>query len=255
MGVQDNNAQRYGNRYEKKIQYLDLFAGPGQYEDGTLSTPLIVLKKAIDNPKMRERLVATFNDADANHAASLEQSIKELPGIDLLKHKPTVFHSPVDEEIVKMLEDMAMVPTFFFADPFGYKGLSLELLNSVLKDFGSDCIFFFNYNRVNMGLPNPKVEQRMNELFGQQRADWLRQKYKDLHPREHELVIVEELSHAIREKIKSPRTATGKPFVLPFRFKSQDGRRTSHHLIFVSSNYSPSLASQLGETLSPPFAI
>ncbi len=32
-------AKRYGNR----ILYIDLFAGPGRYKDGTLSTPLLVL--------------------------------------------------------------------------------------------------------------------------------------------------------------------------------------------------------------------
>ena len=30
---------------EKKIAYLDLFAGPGRYKDGAKSTPLLILEK------------------------------------------------------------------------------------------------------------------------------------------------------------------------------------------------------------------
>ena len=38
-------------QHENRIAYIDLFAGPGRYEDGTLSTPLLVLTKAIDGSR------------------------------------------------------------------------------------------------------------------------------------------------------------------------------------------------------------
>src|SRR5207248_10024637 len=47
--------------------------------------------------------------------------------------------------------DLPNGSTFLFVDPFGYKGLSLQLVNSVIKDWGCDCVFFFNYNRISMG--------------------------------------------------------------------------------------------------------
>ncbi len=34
------------------IAYLDLFAGPGRYQDGTKSTPLLILQQAIADPDM-----------------------------------------------------------------------------------------------------------------------------------------------------------------------------------------------------------
>ena len=39
-----------------RIAYIDLFAGPGRYEDGTLSTPLLVLKAAIEDEDMRSSI-------------------------------------------------------------------------------------------------------------------------------------------------------------------------------------------------------
>jgi three-Cys-motif partner protein len=49
-----------------KIAYIDLFAGPGRYEDGTKSTPLLILEQAIADQNLRDMLVTIFNDKDNN---------------------------------------------------------------------------------------------------------------------------------------------------------------------------------------------
>ncbi len=77
-------------RAGSKIAYIDLFAGPGRYKDGTESTPLLILEKAIEDKDMRQMLVTIFNDVDANNTHSLETAINALPGIDSLKYKPQV---------------------------------------------------------------------------------------------------------------------------------------------------------------------
>ena len=210
------------------IAYIDLFAGPGRYKDGTKSTPLLVLEQAIQDPDMCERLVTIFNDRDEDNSSSLQNQINTLPGIAKLKETPMVEHQEVGTEIVRMFESMELVPTLFFVDPWGYKGLSLRLVNSVLKDWGCDCIFFFNYNRVNMGLTNPMIAEHMNALFGQERANLIRPKLTGLPPAEREMRIIEELCQALLE--------LGGKYVLPFRFRDARGTRTSHHLIFVSKH-------------------
>ncbi|MCL4458791.1 MAG: three-Cys-motif partner protein TcmP [Chloroflexi bacterium] len=211
-----------------KIAYIDLFAGPGRYKDGTKSTPLLVLERAIQDPDMREMLVTIFNDADSNNTQTLCQAIDSIPGIKVLRHKPQVYNALVGEEIVKMFEQMRLVPTLFFVDPWGYKGLSLRLINLVLKDWGCDCIVFFNYNRINMGFNNESVKEHMNALFGKERADKLREQLEPMRPHKRELTIVEALAEALKEM--------GGEYVLPFRFKNGSGNRTSHHLVFVSKH-------------------
>lgn len=218
----------WAKRDAGKIAYIDLFAGPGRYADGTVSTPLLVLQKAIEDDDMREMLVALFNDADGKHVQQLAEAIRALPGIERLRHQPQVMNREVGTEIVAKFEEMRMVPTLFFVDPWGYKGLSLRLINSVLQHWGCDCIFFFNYNRISMGLTNPFVVEHMDALFGQAKADQLRAVLDPLNPRERELTIVEALCDALREM--------GGEFVLPFRFKHPTQGRTSHHLIFVSKH-------------------
>ncbi|EDL61720.1 three-Cys-motif partner protein TcmP [Gimesia maris] len=211
-----------------KLAYIDLFAGPGRYNDGTKSTPLLVLEQAIDDDFLRERLVTIFNDKEGTSTDKLTDEIKRLPGIENLKYKPTVYTGEVGEDIIKIFEKTRFVPTFFFVDPWGYKGLSLQLINSVLKHWGCDCVFFFNYNRINMGLNNSIVKSHMDALFGETRADLLRQELDDLDPEARELTIVETIGEALQEM--------GGKYVLPFRFRNKKGVRTSHHLIFVSKN-------------------
>lgn len=216
-------------KWSNKIAYIDLFSGPGRYQDGSKSTPLLILERAIADLDMSQMLVTLFNDKDSNNTQSLQEAIESIPDITRLKYKPIVLNEEVGEEIVQEIKKIKNVPTLFFIDPWGYKGLSLGLIGAVIKDWGCDCIFFFNYNRINMGLPNIAVDKHMNSLFGQQRADALRGQLKKLQqPYERELVIVEAISQALKE--------IGGNYVLPFCFKTDTGIRTSHHLIFVSKN-------------------
>ena len=217
-----------GSSSVQKIAYVDLFAGAGRYKDGSKSTPVKVLETAIADPDLRNMLVSIFNDADVENVNSLQQAIDSIPGIENLKYRPQIFKYEVGENIVKTFQERKLVPTLFFVDPWGYKGLSLQLINSVVKDWGCDCIFFFNYNRINMGLNNDAVKEHINALFGQVRADQLRELLKTLTPQERELTVVEYICEALKEM--------GGKYVLPFRFRHEMGNRTSHHLIFVSKH-------------------
>ena len=216
------------NKSDKRIAYIDLFAGPGRYKSGAKSTPIFILEQAIADPTLRENLVTLFNDGDEENTGSLVEAISELEHVTSLKHKPDVNTQEVGEEIVKMFESMNLIPTLFFVDPWGYKGLSLRLINSVLEDWACECIFFFNYNRINMGLSNPAVKKHMAALFGDERAPQLTKELEGMTPDERELTVVEEICEALRKM--------GGKYVLPFEFKNETGKRTKHHLIFVSKH-------------------
>lgn len=211
-----------------KLGYIDLFSGPGVYDDGSKSTPILILEQAVNNPRLRERLVTVFNDSNSEFIQSLEININKIKEINLLKNKPILLTDTVGDQFVDVFQEIKFIPSLFFIDPWGYKGLSLSLLGSVLKDWGCDCILFFNYNRINMGLNNPHFVENMKALFGEQRAEELRKKLKRLSPKERELTIIEEFGIAINEM--------GFKYTLPFSFKDESGKKTSHYLIFISKN-------------------
>lgn len=213
---------------QKRLAYVDLFAGPGRYEDGTVSTPIKVLQQCIERDDLRERIVTVFNDANEDFANNLENIITEIQGIETLRHQPIVQCSSVGDELVETFEKTKLVPCLAFVDPWGYKGLSSKLIGALIKDWGSDCIFFFNYNRINMGITNKIVIEHMNNIFGEERAEQLRLKVSDCSPEDRELMILNDLA----ESLSSNRSN----FVLPFRFLRPNGMRTSHYLIFVSKH-------------------
>lgn len=210
------------------LAYIDLFAGPGRYLDGSKSTPIKIMEQIISNPELSGRMVTIFNDADLTSAKALEQELKSLPGYNNLKHEPKISNSMVGDDIAEILEGMQLVPTLGFIDPWGYLGLSSRLINAMIKNWGCDCIFFFNYNRINPGIDNPSVKKHIDAIFGKEKADVLRNKIEPLCPKYRELTILNELSSTLSD---------GKSkYVLPFRFIMPDRARTSHYLILVTKN-------------------
>ena len=213
----------------QRIGYVDLFAGPGRYEDGALSTPVKVLEKAIARDAYREHLVTIFNDKNPDNVGSLTEEIKKLPGIETLQHEPIIWNREVGPDIAKEFESTSNIPLLAFIDPWGYKGLSLQLIQAFLRDWGCDCILFFNYSRINAGLNNEAVREHMEALFGVERVKTLAPKLEKMSPEEREAAIVEELAQALKE--------FGHRYVLPFCFKNQSGRRTKHHLVLVTKSF------------------
>lgn len=141
-----------------KIAYIDLYAGPGRYKDGAASTPLLILESATNDPNLRDLLVPLFNEGDKGRADTLQAEIAALPGIENLKHQPTVLCGPVNEDAEKFFNETRLVPSFSFIDPFGYKGLSLKIVNGVIKDWGCDCVFFSTTIASMLASPIPVLD-------------------------------------------------------------------------------------------------
>lgn len=208
----------------KIVGYADLFAGPGKYKNGEKSIPMLITEQVIDNDRLRRSVRLWFNDGDPEFAAQVETNVMSLPGIDRLQYKPAFTNIVVDRS---MAEHEFSIPTLVFADPCGYKGLSLALITSALQGFGNDCLFFFNYSRVNMKLSYPVMDDSINEFFEKERAEALRQEIALRNPPAREEVVL----NAIRSAIKK---AKGIPVV--FAFRTREGGGTSHHLVFASKH-------------------
>jgi len=217
-----------------KIAYLDLFCGPGRYGDGNPSTPLLVLEKAIKKPALAQNLVTIFNDEDAEAVKKLEQEVKSLPGIEKLAIPPVFMSATVGPEIEKYFRSTSTVPSFTFIDPFGYTGLTRGLIEGVTKNWGCDCILFFNYSSINRALSTSIFTEHMAAIFGPERATALENQMQSIkgshgsNPALREEMIVDALTDALEE------LNAGLTFVRTFRFKK--GKRTSHMLVFVTKS-------------------
>ncbi len=214
--------------WAKALAYIDLFAGPGRYEDGTKSTPILILEAAVQNPDLRKLLVTTFNDRNPEFAERLRANIRQISGIGTLAHEPQVYSVEVDQEVADMFGRAALVPSFSFVDPFGYKGITQRLLKGMLKDWGCDLILFFSYARINAAIDNEIFEDHISALFGQDRLRDLRARLQGKKPWEREALILETFSRVLQD--------LGFKYVLPFTFRRKGQDRTSHHLILVTKH-------------------
>ena len=213
---------------QNKIAYVDLFAGAGRYDTGEPSTPLLILQKAIEEPDFCEMLTTAFNDINPSHAKALQEEIDRLPHIDRLANKPLVHNIEVNKKLAQQIANRKNRPsTLTFLDPCGYKGLSVQLIEAVVKHQGCECIFFFNYNRVNPALNNEGVSERMDELFGEKRATLLRHELQNQTSSAREEIIIRALRRMLRKNNK---------LVSMFRFTTPTGQRTSHYLVFVTKH-------------------
>lgn len=222
-------AKILGDRARKRgetIRYVDLFAGRGRYKNGGPSTPLLVLQHVIDTPELHDLLVSQFNDGNRETALALEQAIRELPGLDRLKHQPKTYCQEVNDKVAGWYEARCYVATLTFIDPFGYAGLTARLIQATLKDSGSECVFFFNFNRVNAAIDNDWVEEHIKRLFDATDATALREVLRGLSPFQREEAVVKKLAEVIKRKHAQ--------HVLPFRFLNDDANRTSHYLVFAT---------------------
>jgi three-Cys-motif partner protein len=173
-------------RHGQNIAYMDLYSGPGRYDDGSKSTPLLILEKAIQKadkrPELSKHLVTVFNDKDADTIDALEAEVKKLPGIGKLKNEPIFLNEMVSPETEKYFIAKTKMPSFTFIDPFGYEGLTRNLIKAVItKTWGCDCVFFFSYSSINRALSAPGIfTSHMEALFGEERAAELETKMRSI---------------------------------------------------------------------------
>lgn len=207
------------------LLYIDLYAGPGYYDDDKPSTPIKVLSSINDNSIFNRKIKTFFNDAEAKVVAKLDKNIRSLPFYDQLEHKPIILNEGANKELLKeLLSKEQKPPSLTFIDPLGYKGVSAELCKMAVANWGSDLFMLFNINRIRPGIKNTTVEHLMRELF-EEKFDAILAKYDALNKKEREDFIVDQFMAHFRDRGYR---------AIKFKVEFQDKKASSHYLLFVS---------------------
>lgn len=206
-----------------QVAYVDFFAGPGRYDDGTPSTPLLVLDKALAEPARRDAVLTLFNEGDPVLFSKLKGNVNALPGVEALRTPPSFSNVTVDADYEGILEPVRNMPALFFVDPWGYKGINLARLVQTLEGFGRDLVLFFNYRRICAALGNRALAAPVNEMFSKPLADSLRRDLRGLRGAAREKRIVDATIGVLSG-------ASG--YVRTYRFATRAGG-ASHLLFYV----------------------
>uniref|UniRef100_Q01S55 GMT-like wHTH domain-containing protein n=1 Tax=Solibacter usitatus (strain Ellin6076) TaxID=234267 RepID=Q01S55_SOLUE len=208
--------------------YVDLFAGPGKYGSGEESIPILICKQVAANERLRNKVKLWFNEGDPELYKKLQENIAAIPKIDSFAHPPRITNRIISRAFAPQLSGMR-TPSFIFVDPCGYKGVSLKLIASALQPFGNDCIFFFNYNRVNMKLSYELMNESVNSFFEAERAERVRSEIRGLEsPKAREQIILAAVTTALKEQVHA--------YCLTFGFRTREGGGTSHHLVYATKD-------------------
>jgi three-Cys-motif partner protein len=197
-----------------------------------MSTPLLIVESALRDPKIYSKIKLVFNDENFEYINQLQIEMEQLDGYEKLAYKPIFLNKDVSEITGPDVNpDRIPKPTLLFIDPFGYNGLALGFFN-ILKSWGSDVIFFFNYRRINMSVSNPVFRPNMIRLFGEEIFLELESAIlgKKMTPTKREQIITD----AIIKTLQAYEPSIIKP--LHYRFRNQTGNRTTHHLFLATKS-------------------
>ena len=220
----------------KKIGYYDLFSGPGIYEDGNYSTPLLIANKCFNDELLKRKVWMVFNDNVFSE--QLKHNFLQLYPNGTFFYKPHFGHSTVgeSEEINKFIIKNTMrngrneCPAVLFIDPFGYKGIETTILSKFLSYWGNELFIFINTKRINPALENDKFETLMRCIFPRS-YDSLKVLIREKNN------LPERLNFIIDNLGKEYEVLLGsKVYYTAFKFQEEDADTTSHFILHLSKS-------------------
>jgi len=185
---------------QRRLLYIDGFAGPGEYERGEDGSPIIALKVARDHMLKRKlqrpgmELVFIFIEKDKARYENLERKVDELqlPSSFKIDIEWDTFEHVFNSVLKKIEEQSArLAPSFVFIDPFGPTGFPVSLIGGLAQQRRSEVLITFNYQALNQWfLQDESKHKQLDELYGsdvwrqalsvsdsREKEDFLRQAY------------------------------------------------------------------------------
>lgn len=220
----------------EKIGYLDLFSGPGMYEDGNPSTPILIARNCLKDEDLKNRVWMVFNDKC--YSEQLKENFnKEFPE-GTFKYKPHFGHSTVGES--QEINDFIVKntckgrfneqPSVLFIDPWGYKGIETNVLSQFLSYWGNELFIFINSKRINPALENDKFEEPMRCLFPNS-YDKVKVEIRNKRTVSERLqFIIDNLGKEYEALLKS------RVYYTAFKFQEEDIETTSHFILHLTKN-------------------
>ena len=226
--------------FSEEIYYIDLFSGPGIYKDGTRSTPMVLMDivESFKDDDIRNKLVMLFNDENSEYYNTLNQQVVQHPVYPKLKHKPIVLNKKASEvDLTTYYSNQK--PKFSFIDPWGYIDVSAEQISKLVKSIGSDCVLFFNSNRILQDLGKSHSKSHMQKIFGSRYEEAVSvQQDRSLsqYSKAHKFVSL--FSQNLYDTYFAGLKSKGyRLFVLPFAVEQDEVEKISHYLLFITKNH------------------
>ena len=213
--------------YNKRIVYVDGFAGPGRYTGGEPGSPIVALEAALTHQaKLPGELVFLFIEKSTDRADRLSAEIGKLPLTPSFNVR--VQRGSFADELGKTLDELdttssQIAPTFALIDPFGFSGIPYALIQRLLSKNKCEVLVTVMVDSINRWLAHPaeKITAHIVETFGTDEAIRIAEGKGD------RVTELKSLYHGQLNKAAK--------FVRYFEMRDRDGRLV-YYLFFASNN-------------------
>jgi three-Cys-motif partner protein len=218
----------------RQFGYIDMFAGPGIYDDGSLSTPLLVAKKCYEDSFLRERVWMLFNDME--YGDKLKTNFEKYYQSGTFPNEPYFANRVFGEcpRIDTFLTRNTMegfyneCPSLLFIDPWGYKHINTSVLAQFLTQWGNEVFIFINTKRLNAAFENGKFQEDLKIVFPLTYSEVKAEKKLQGTVEERHKFIINHLADEFR------RVLRGVVFYTAFQFREEDQATPSHYLLHIT---------------------
>lgn len=217
-----------------KCLIIDGFAGKGYYSNcennEVPGSPMILLDDAVNfyNQNTKKPLISSFDiyllfiEKNTDNFVQLKENISKKyhfinqPNdgnlFNTLPNYPAIHLAVINDDFKTSLKRLlpkragvTLIPTFCFADPFGFSQVSFDLICQLLKNQSSEILFNLIYEETNRFInhKNPKINIEIANLFGIKDIKELQDKVnRETDPVARKNVVINVFSGQLHNKAK-----------------------------------------------------
>ncbi len=231
-------------RYEEDLYYLDLFSGRGIYRDSNRSTPLLILDQIEKYPWLAEKLHIHFYEGNPEYRSVLKEVVQQHPVFSKLVREPKFEDIMIDANFAAKIAGQIYPCTYSFIDPFGFKDISIELIDVISRQWGSDSIFNLSISGLVRNIRNTANQATVERFFGRDSYSMI---MRTLNETENVGVLSQVIFGEIENALKSKRdyrvlkictqfdTTAGENYYLVFLSKHELGFKIMRDMMIKRS--------------------
>lgn len=163
-------------KYNKRVVFIDGFAGPGVYRHGEDGSPILALRQLLAHRHLTAMsgttFVFVFNEQDparfeslSTQLAAFRSSVKHWPSNIVVRLENRNFRE-LAEGLLTELNGGLPMPAFAFLDPFGYRDVPMELVKRLGAHRMNEAFIYFDFNSTNRFSNAGVVDEHFSTLFG-----------------------------------------------------------------------------------------
>lgn len=157
-------------KYNKRVNIIDGFAGPGEYSDGEDGSPIIIIRSISEHKipiDSQIHLVLIENNLERFNHLQQKLATLNIPNNIVCDCKCENFSSAINTTFDNLEKKNKKIdPTFAFIDPFGFNDTPFSIIKRIMSNEKCEVFITFMYEEINRFLDDSRLEKTYTSLFG-----------------------------------------------------------------------------------------